>query len=161
LRGSREPRAPDGLLPLREFVRTPERVEARVRARLVAVGHDAIALEDGRKLTAIRCSEPVLGQANAVRNSKKERAPWVVADLARVEERVVDAEERGYRARAHESLRSVITCGRIATAPEAESWAPKNPQEVQFVIAWTARLAAFVVIVALFWWASRGGNGWT
>jgi hypothetical protein len=152
-RGKRERRKGDGLVALRLFLRSPELREAHVRARLAAVSPNAIDLQDGRDRVAIPGSAELARSALAIWDSCKTGTPAIAAHLQRVDEEVIEVQKTSYRERPHARTESVLSCSEIDPAPERETWLPKDWTEVQWVIAWAARLAAVVAIGILVYWA--------
>lgn len=150
-RGKREPRAQPGTLPLRRFMRSPKLDAGEVRARLVATHDEAIELADGNLRVSVAGSEPMLSHARALGI----RSKIVIAHLVRVEEVVPDGREVGYRESPGETTRVTVRCLDLAPAPAPESWLPKDADEVQWVIAWSARVAAVVAIALLVWLRPR------
>lgn len=146
-RGKREPRTSDGLLSLRRFIATPELAEARVRARLVQVDGDKLELVDGRRYLTASMTGSTARNAAAISGSGK-LATTVIADLVRTEERAFESQpprEPSYRERPRQTTRVMVLCNRVLPAPPS-SWMPKDAGETQWVIAWTARLAALVAV---------------
>ncbi len=119
------------------------------------VGTGDLTLRDGRDTIAIPGCHALLGRAAVLRESSKEPEAPVVVDLRRVDEQVVEEQrEASYRERLQQTTRTVVRCLEIEPAPERETWLPKDGPEVQWVIAWTARLAALVAIVLVVSWLS-------
>lgn len=150
VRGKRTKRKPVTALPLRRFIRSPELLEVKAVARLTAIRGEDLELTDGRELVTARASESLRQHARALIAAGETKAPEVVASVARVEERVPGTAEVGYRDRS-ETTRVVVQCLEIEPAPEREGWLPKDADEVQWVIAWSARIVAVVATGALAW----------
>jgi hypothetical protein len=153
VRGRRERRVRLHVMPLRSFVRSLVLAETPVSARLAAVRLDAIELADGRERLVIPGNELLTGRALAIAEASKSGAPPVVATLVRSEETVAVAQEVGYRERPPETTRTVVRCVAIEAPPRSEGWLPADALEVQWVLAWSARIAAVVSIALLAWWA--------
>lgn len=151
VRGKRTPRVRPAGVDLRSFVRSEGPFEAEVDARLVAVGAGALELASGSERVSAQASESLVARARAIATVGKAKRVWVVAQLARLEERMPVDAEVSYRERPAETTRAVVRCLAIAPAPEPESWLPKDSGEVQWVIAWTARIAAVAAIALLVW----------
>jgi hypothetical protein len=149
LRGKRAPRGKSGAIPLRRFVGSAL-TEARVRARLMAAPDGAVELADGGPPIVFRADASLAARARAVVEAAPTAVP-VFARVAQVEERVVTEEEASYRERPAETKSVVLLCTAIEPAPEPESWLPKDASEIQWVIAWSARVAAMVSIALLVW----------
>lgn len=154
LRGKRERRGPS-VLRLRRFLSTPAMAEAKVRARLRAVHPDAIDLADaGHEVSAV-ADGPTVREATSIRRSSSGRAPAVLVELRRTEERVLDErprQEASYRQRPEEVTRTILRCTAIE-APPRKAWWPQDAGEVQWVLAWTARLAA-VIAAGVIWFVA-------
>lgn len=145
-RGTRESRSRDKRL--RDF-EPNEPVVQPVSARLIAVRDDSIELMDGSKHLVVEVEEPVLRSAHAIVEGSSEEPPRVLVTLVQVVEKVQVAGETSYRARPAETEHSFVRCADIQRAPPGDHWLPKDPMEVQWVIAWTARISAVVTIVLL------------
>lgn len=148
-RGRRNRRG--GPMALGRFRRTVELPEARVSALLGRVEAGRIELiGDGDPLWCrvdARASE--LGAALVA--GAGGGPPSVVAELVRGEEQVLEPrpDGAGYRERMVEARHEVVTCVGLEPAPEPDPFWPKDADEMQWVVAWTARLAAVVSVVAI------------
>jgi hypothetical protein len=151
LRGARAPRHPAGTVPFRRFVRSETSAEAAVTARLVSVREDAIELADAAEAAAVTADEPVLAAARALIATGRATPRPVVAHLSRGEESVQEGDEARYRERPRHTKRVVLRCSAVEPAPDSGKWLPRSLAEVQWVIAWTARLSAIVAVLAVVW----------
>jgi hypothetical protein len=153
-RGARTPRRSEAPR-LDQFSRAEGSGVRQVVARLVAVRDGSIELEaDDERLTAA-LHEPVQQMAQALWDGSRS-PPRVLAYLARTIETVPVSAETDYRTRPAETERAVILCADIQSAPPQASWLPQDEMEVQWVIAWTARIAAAVTILIMLAWMLSG-----
>lgn len=145
-RGAREPREKHPTL--RSFVRSRDRDDWHVTAQLKGVkDDDTVELADGDAHVVARLDEPRARSARAL--ASDEEPVDVLVHLLRTRELVRVGSETGYRARPEEEEREVIQCLDIQRAPRREHWLPKNRDEIQWTIAWTARIAVVVTILVL------------
>jgi hypothetical protein len=145
-RGARERRVSHPRLG--NFVRSLGRDDWHVTAQLKSVNDDdTVELADGDAHVVARLDEPLARSARALASA--EEPVDVLVHLLRTSELVRVGSETGYRARPEEEEREVIRCLDIQRAPKPEHWLPKNRDEIQWTIAWTARIAVVVTIVVL------------
>jgi hypothetical protein len=155
-RGARTPRGGATAARLNQFSRATGTAVREVIARLVAVRNGSIELEaDGERLTA-EIHESAQRSAQALWDGSRSGPPRVLAHLARTIETVQVSAETDYRTRPAETERTVIHCADIQRAPPQASWLPQDEMEVQWVIAWTARIAAAVTILIMLAWVFSG-----
>lgn len=134
--------------PLRRVVGRLEQGDVEASANLAQVSADGLTLEDRGLALECRVEPEVLAQAR--RLCAGARPVRVVARLTRTEERVRDhATERGYRVRAPERVRAAVACLDLALAPARGTWLPEDAEELQWVIAWSARLSAAAAAAAM------------
>jgi hypothetical protein len=147
VRGRRTPRAKSDALTLRAFVARGGRGAERVRARLVALADDAVELAAGDRRLVLVPRDPAL-----VESARALVGAEVIAAIEPEEHWVADPAERGYRERPPGETETRLTCQALQAAPEPETWLPRDAAETQWVIAWTARVAAAGAIasIALF-----------
>jgi hypothetical protein len=151
-RGARDPRAHGDAQRLRKFARSKDLAAAKVSARLVAVLDNSIALEDHPERLVAEVDDTVRRSADAIADAASTDSPRVIAHLERTSEFVPVSGEASYRARPAEAVRVFLRCVDIERDPAESSWLPKDANEVQWVIAWTARISVVATILMVAWW---------
>lgn len=141
-----------GPMSLARFQRAKGLSSARVRARLGRVEDDRIELTGDGDPVWCRVDATVRDRAASL------MAGDVAAEVVRSEERVVGEAPAGasYRERIPEVERELLTCVGLEPAAEKDPFWPKDADEMQWVVAWTARLALVAVAVGvLLGWSAR------
>lgn len=150
LRGKREPRGKSDVISLASFMRSAELGEARVRAQLGTVREGVVELADQSGVLALQADVFVTRKAREIVETALD-APEVLARVARLEERVPDPAEVSYRERPPETKRVAVSCFHLERAPAADTWLPKSPAEIQWVLAWTVRASAAISLALVLW----------
>ncbi|MBI3203011.1 MAG: hypothetical protein HYZ29_15840 [Myxococcales bacterium] len=144
-----------GPIPLGRFRRAPELSEASVSARLGRVEDHRVELTGDGDPVWCRVDGRVRGLAADLVARSLAGPPRVTAELVRTEERIPDARTDGasYRERIPEIRRELVVCVGLEPAAEAEPFWPKDADEMQWVVAWAARLALVAIVVLLGFFA--------
>lgn len=120
-----------------------------VRARLIAVHADAVELVDRGVSRRVRADPQAVAQARELLDTSMKPRVEVLADLiTRVETRHATG-ETGYRERPATSEEEVLVCVALAASPEPLGPWPASADELRWVLAWSARVAAIVAVVCL------------
>jgi hypothetical protein len=151
LPGKRAKRERDPTPTLREFLSSPELESAKVRARLRGVREGNVELQDGPASQEIDANAETRELAEALWTGKPRD---VIAELVRVEESEPVSRELSYRERPQSTTTTVTRCVGLELAPEPEGWLPKDLDEIQWFIAWSARLSVAVAVGLLVWRAA-------
>jgi len=135
----------------KDFLRSHDREEQRVRARLVAIEGDSIELgegDDSRKIEGVH--ERVLASARAVLKDEGDGHD-VIVRLAREQETIADEDPSNYRERPHVQQRLSIRCLDLERDAPSESILPQDAEEIQWVLSWSARISAVAGVVAVIY----------
>jgi len=152
VRGSRASRAGPASIRLERFLRSPALSEARVRANLVAVRDAAIELADGNRTVTLDVADSSIVERARRLAASEELAPSLLVEVERVEEVVQTNDANAdYRHRPDATRREVLRCLDVGLAPPPGGWLPRDSDEVQWVIAWSARIAALVSLIVVIW----------
>jgi hypothetical protein len=121
-------------------------VESWVDASLGALGAETIGLEArGASLDAV-AGPGVLDVARGLPAGAR-----VVAKLVREREEVETAAEDDYRAPPHVETHEILRCTEIAPFTKKRVWRPEDEDELQWVLAWSARVGAALSLAAVIW----------
>jgi hypothetical protein len=96
-----------------------------------------------RKKTLVLEAEPALASHEELLGKD------VIAEIATTERWVADATERSYREPVPGKSETVFRCTALEPAPPRETWLPRDVPELQWVLAWSARLSLAGSIVAV------------
>ncbi|MCC6903485.1 MAG: hypothetical protein IT377_31230 [Polyangiaceae bacterium] len=136
-------RSRGGPISLGRFQRANGVARARVRARLGRVEDDRIELTGDGDPVWCRVDAAMRDRAADLLAGAVAGPPHVAAEVVRGEERVAGEAPDGasYRERIPEVARELLTCVSLEPAAEEAPFWPKDADEMQWVVAWTARLA--------------------
>lgn len=152
-RGSRASRRNRGVITLPRFLRRkPER--ALVRARLRRVTEAGLVLAGAGETLELECEdETTRTVAQRLAEQHPGQEPEVVAELVTGEISTLVPGEVGYRVAPKRETSRTHGCRALAGAPPALGLLPANANEVQWVVAWSARFSvlAFGLFLLARW----------
>ena len=146
-RGKRTPRGFS--VSLERFIEST-RATAVVRARLVRIGDGALELRADDLTVSVECpGEGTMADARKLMEDATRPEPMVLVILERREVAVAIAREGGYRDAPETTTEVVYRCTSVSPAPPTPGLLPRDVGEVEWVIAWSARLAAAAGVIAV------------
>jgi hypothetical protein len=145
--GKRERRTK--LPTLRDFLAAPD-TDRHVTAWLGALDDGAtLELEDEGARVHAELSEPAARSARAILEGGPSEPQRVLVHLEQATVTVHTGGDAGYRDRPEREERVVVRCLDLQRAPAVEHWLPKDRHEIQWTIAWSARIAAAAALALL------------